>query len=773
MDAREEAIEDAFVNTFDWVLPTSGSPREVEYGHGTDHQRKAMLDFAQWITRTDQSLFWICGKAGSGKSTLMKKIANASSLRQLIQGQSEWEECLVASFWFSEQSKVELLKTREGMLRSLLYQLLKEQPRAIKDVFPEFCDEKLVQDRRSKWSCKALQTALQAFFRINRRSRILLLVDGLDEYDFHDYEDYIDSNELDQKDVDRVVRKSKAHSEIGEFFKTLAKCPNSRICVASRPKKFDTIFYGHPGFRLEDLTAADITTYVKGKLAAENVPTAWELYEPDKWHQLQVQIVKDASGVFLWVKLIVEILTESIHDNDTIDELREKLASLPTELGGRNGLYMRMLGDIKIEHRAEAALLIDMVQVAGYELQLLTTCFAVLTDVSSIVSAPLAPYSVDEANKKYRLMKGRLRSRCSGLLECRPRVSLSSQLRRVKRWEPGLRLTDRPFATNFQHRVQFIHLTFYDFLQRPYAQDYLKTMRSFAPAESNVYLALAQGLLGSLKFLPAPFDIAWYWIRHFLFYAQVAEEQARRFTEKDSLFDEMDRVTTWLFQDRFPDEYWYMTKKEMDDHQDSMENPDAACIAVAFDFKGHVQRKLELKIISNTKPGRRSLLEYAICPPIDACQAGPEMVRLLLQYGADPNEAREQRPLTRTTPGSDTVWHELLQTEGWESAFKFIRPLDDESRSARRQEKEGWYEIALILLEHGADATSLVEGERDGRRDQPRSTLYYAHDRLCPEKDLQDKLYCALEKAGAMWLPGEKEHECKNCPSRILNPRIT
>jgi hypothetical protein len=43
-------------------------------------------------------------------------------------------------------------------------------------------------------------------------------------------------------------------------------------------------------------------------------------------------ILEKASGVFLWVKLVVEEITIGLDDGDTGQELQERLDSLPPEL---------------------------------------------------------------------------------------------------------------------------------------------------------------------------------------------------------------------------------------------------------------------------------------------------------------------------------------------------------------------------------------------------------------------------------------------------------
>ena len=62
MTTRQRDIESACEGTFDWIWKPDlgGSSKKFKPGH----------DFKQWL-ETDSSLYWIKGKAGSGKSTVI------------------------------------------------------------------------------------------------------------------------------------------------------------------------------------------------------------------------------------------------------------------------------------------------------------------------------------------------------------------------------------------------------------------------------------------------------------------------------------------------------------------------------------------------------------------------------------------------------------------------------------------------------------------------------------------------------------------------------
>ena len=122
ISSRQEQVDsqfDGIKNSYDWVfdeLPV----REL----GTYDQSYRWDDFARWL-RSGHGVYWINGKAGSGKSTLMNHICNHSRRLELL---GEWcsiRRLLTPTFFFWNAG-TRLQKSIDGLLRSLIYQMLKE-----------------------------------------------------------------------------------------------------------------------------------------------------------------------------------------------------------------------------------------------------------------------------------------------------------------------------------------------------------------------------------------------------------------------------------------------------------------------------------------------------------------------------------------------------------------------------------------------------------------------------------------------------------------------
>ncbi|KAK7545297.1 hypothetical protein IWX49DRAFT_589293 [Phyllosticta citricarpa] len=106
-----ESITEAKSKTFQWLMDPS------------ENQQSKFINFL----RADDTLFWISGEPGAGKSTLMKFLYDHPALRTYLYSWSSREVYATASFYFLRRGE-DLQKSLEGLLRSLLYQLVEQVP---------------------------------------------------------------------------------------------------------------------------------------------------------------------------------------------------------------------------------------------------------------------------------------------------------------------------------------------------------------------------------------------------------------------------------------------------------------------------------------------------------------------------------------------------------------------------------------------------------------------------------------------------------------------
>jgi hypothetical protein len=123
------------------------------------------------------------------------------------------------------------------------------------------------------------------------------------------------------------------YSQIIETVKQTAGRDNVKICVSSRPPiPFEKAFANSPNLVLRNLTYDDISLFVDKKLSQSSRMGELEKDEPGLRRELTSAIVEKASGVFLWVYLVVRSLMDGLENYDVGADLKRRLEDLPVEL---------------------------------------------------------------------------------------------------------------------------------------------------------------------------------------------------------------------------------------------------------------------------------------------------------------------------------------------------------------------------------------------------------------------------------------------------------
>lgn len=397
---RQECITGAFTKTFKWIFQDSSTIADEGF---------PWCNFGQWL-RDGSGIYWITGKPGSGKSTLMKFIHQHESTREWLQDWRPGQSLVIAAFYFWNSSTA-LQGSIEGMLRSLLYQVVETQSGAIDRTLPTMLDLcALSKDLPSPWTRSEL---LQAF-------RLLLEDNGDPLVNYAFFLDGLDEFVGDTKELMTLVH------HISSF-------PNFKICVSSRfLTEFQYSFNDKPQLILHDLLYRDILHYVRQTFLRHsgfsisiwnNLPNAVKLIE---------DISVKSSGVFFWAVLVTYLLLEGLGDVETLPALQLRLESIPNSLAG---LYRNILTTLEPEHLKHASKLFQILQASTSRLTVLQLSFA---DEEPVYPLPkeVSPLRDDDISRRALKMEYLLNSRCRGLLKIEPIHSLPAA--RSHRRKPGI-----------------------------------------------------------------------------------------------------------------------------------------------------------------------------------------------------------------------------------------------------------------------------------------------------------------------------------------------
>jgi energy-coupling factor transporter ATP-binding protein EcfA2 len=320
MNARERAIDSPCDGTFGWIFDKKVREREPDYG-----PKDVCNLLSKWL-EYEHGIFFIVGKAGSGKSTLMRFLAGHKKTSTLLHSWARRLDCTLNVcahyFWCSGS---ELQSSQEGLLRSILHAIAKADPRLASAMFADHArdvGQTLAQLRSQPWARNDLISILSllvAQLEV-QKAAVCLFIDGLDEY---------------QGDEMMLIVE----------LRQLLRSPYIKICASSRPRNLFEEAFGYEDYQwklaLHLLTRGDMVRLAHTRLYDDDA--FCKLVDCKDRRQNFVTAITDRSqGVFLWTVLVVREMIRESHQAGTIDELKAHLDALPIELGGERGMYQRI-----------------------------------------------------------------------------------------------------------------------------------------------------------------------------------------------------------------------------------------------------------------------------------------------------------------------------------------------------------------------------------------------------------------------------------------------
>ncbi|KAH6695310.1 hypothetical protein F5X68DRAFT_147085, partial [Plectosphaerella plurivora] len=423
--ARVDNIHDAEFGTFSWFLKNDEesnvdkSPEEQEDhdevpqadGETIDEELnvdKRSLDqreldkaletrkgFQNWLV-SGSGVFHISGKAGSGKSTLMKLLGHDPEMRHRLDTWADDKKLVFASFYFwisgdAQQSSL------EGLYRSLLFETLSRCPDLAKTAFPEFWREaQTYHAERSAWHqspfrLPELRQAMKNLIHYpgHQRYRFFFFIDGLDEFQG-------DSND---------------HWELAQLLRQWTESPDVKLCVSSRPhQEFLDVFDPQQRLHLHELTRHDIRCFVSESLSKERGDHVDGVF----LDEAITRITKDAQGVFLWARLVVRALLEGIRRHESPRKMKQRISQTPGDL---QALFRRLIDGIASRDRQTSDQMLYIAATYPRVETLVLSWLEDLADPTFPFGSRLLRQSEEQCSRRLRAAEAQIKSLSGGLLE--------------------------------------------------------------------------------------------------------------------------------------------------------------------------------------------------------------------------------------------------------------------------------------------------------------------------------------------------------------------
>lgn len=106
---REHRIAEAHAKTFRWIWTDPTGQPDKPWSH-----------FVAWLEGDDDRLYWMTGKAGSGKSTMMKYVVHQQQCEESLRRWSGKMPLIVTRFYLWNSGSQDQM-SQEGLIRAILY----------------------------------------------------------------------------------------------------------------------------------------------------------------------------------------------------------------------------------------------------------------------------------------------------------------------------------------------------------------------------------------------------------------------------------------------------------------------------------------------------------------------------------------------------------------------------------------------------------------------------------------------------------------------------
>jgi hypothetical protein len=438
------------MNDREWQVHAADDSTLGDLFIGEESKRHPQITSLLSFLEGDSGLFWIQGKPASGKSTLMKYLLSRSHGPDKLWKSADPKDVIIASHfcWIAGSTTQ---RSQQGLLQSLLYQVLQADLALVPTACPsqwKSASDVPNWDEKELWRC--LYAAVPASDR-----QLCFFVDGLDEL---------------QPERDHILL-SRALNRLSSF-------GNAKVIVSSRPwTTFErTLNYDGKTLTMENNNRQAIIRYIRNELEANATDEAftqvsWDcLYEDScvqkhshgEAHDLVHSIATSASGVFLWVALVMETVCRHVALGCPVSVLRSYVQKLPSELEQyfHNMIFERIHESLLSDTAMALSIALRedrMARVCHFALlcNYMDSGQSWLTGPGFVSNLPCVTITPDELDKIGKKITAFLRGCCRDLLDC-PLPSASIP---VYEWYNFMEVS-----------IEFTHRTVFDYLHTPEMQ---------------------------------------------------------------------------------------------------------------------------------------------------------------------------------------------------------------------------------------------------------------------------------------------------------------
>ncbi|KAF2258488.1 hypothetical protein CC78DRAFT_526195 [Lojkania enalia] len=610
---RHDSIPKAHRKTFEWIF-------------NDPEPQTTWTSFSSWL-QSPSNLYWITGKPGSGKSTLMKFLYNDQRTYRLLSLSSTAPiVCSAFFFWNSGRS---MQMSQEGLLQSLLHEMLSQCPEYAPIAFPEQWELFALLGHSPDFQPWTWSELVRGFHRlvdkVGTAKLFFFLIDGLDEY-------------------------AGSHSELVKFLKDLLRYTNVKICTSSRPwVVFEDAFRSTPSLHVHELTYNDIVGFISAEF--DESEGYRELYqeEPEYAAQLVSEIATKSSGVFLWVSIVVTSLLAGLSNGDRIVDLQKRLDELPADL---ENLFHKILDNLEPTYKKEASEIFQVFRASGNHITILGMMFADEYSPDQVIKHAVVEFPPNQLQPKLTRMRRRLNSRCRGLLEV---AGGRGKLHNIS-------------------IIQYLHRTVKDFIEEP---SVWQKITAYAPVAYDPYLHLCLSVLMQLK--TSRIDKSFTAVE--LLTAGISYSEAARKTADEIRITLLDQIHMSTQSQRLVTPlmlYSHISRhtSPVYGYCNSAGNANdfmrlMVCYRMTFYVRGKLEKGYSIKENHKAHDLISDAIAYSWCKDnsLDSThfrntgivvQPDLELVKLLLDHGADPSKAVRMNVLSKAGDTASKAVYALL-----------------------------------------------------------------------------------------------------------------